>query len=349
MRYTARKLSLMNSIKTTAQNRIASVDIARVLACFTVMFLHLPQANYGNDTTQLRNLTLFLFGNTSYVFFVFAGYFAARNARWKKSAVNAAWCCATFFLWEWLSTIIDCCSGRCPEHYSWYSPFTVLIPTVPLSDIPLWFLRTLTFLLLLTPILSRFSRVLFPLLLICSLIPWQPEMFGAVPGFGDHVLSLGTFTAGCFLQSFSRERQQKFLQFTSLWLIVAYLAFQSACYALGGFMLATPTTLCHYLASVWVFYLLARWVELHVPCAGKIAVSVTPAIFLVYCVHWPIFSLFRLPLHVPASALLLVLYMLAVFIACVLLLELLKRAPRPLLRLIAWYKMPPPERKPTQD
>ncbi len=335
------------------KNRIVAVDIARITAAMAVMVSHIYQE--FPDSGKLSEFASFLpnclFGWNSGIFLLLAGYFASRNLTWKKALTNAWWSFAPFILWNivmavvmyslgtlnldapWL-TYIGCNNFIC---YEWG-----ILPDAarhtPLNG-PLWFMRDLIFLFLLSPILFKWCRWILPALLVASFIPalsayFKHGMIGAVMS----PFSLTYFVVGCFLRSLSKEWQQKILNYCNLWIIIPWLM-------LMLWRFAYPEAMWMQLMCTWVFYQSMRWLELHLPLARSFALKFAPVTFLTFAGHMPLFGMLAsLPLSQTHAVLL---YPLIVFILMSLFFFALKRWARPLLHLVAHYKLRPDDIKPT--
>ncbi len=326
------------------KNRIAAVDITRLLAAFAIMTGHLTGLG-GTLTSDISWLPKIFFGHISAVFLVLAGYFAARNLDWPKALNNAWWSFAPFLLWNSICIGTEWALGTLPRGCTWYSLMgcnSWFIPQLAIDssltgwgglntpmNSPLWFMRDLTLLFLLSPLLNRASRWLFPAMLLLSCLPWCSAWFVQNPQSVLTPCSIACFTAGCFLRGLSREVQQKALHFCNIWLIIAWLAWSL-------WKWRVPESLPESLLAVCIFYQLARWLELHLPGARAFALRFAPVTFLTFATHWIVFP----HLILPGSNLPL-LYPLVTFVLMALFFSALKRWAHPLLHLVAHYKLRP--------
>ncbi len=327
------------------KDRIVAVDVLRVLLGLAVMFYHLGSwGNMGGWLTPLVAGWLHGFvGSASAAFFLLAGYFACRNISWKKVLDNAFWCFAPFVLWNTVNIATVAWQGGLPQGATWYSLYGLddffcgLISLregncAPLNG-PLWFMRDLTLLFLLSPILWRCARWLFPVLLLCSFVPAWAEFFTQA-GY-VYVLSpfsLALFTAGCFLRHLGEGAQQHLLRWYSLLYIAGFILFNAALQFFRG--VGSGNFLVVQLAAFWALYQVARWAELHVPRVREGALFFAPVTFLSFAVHhivWPYLP-FQGTDWVLVSPLLLFGLLTLFFLA-------LKRRARPLLHLVAHYKL----------
>ncbi len=337
------------------KDRIVAVDVLRVLLGLSVMVYHL--ASWGNMggglTPWVAEAVPSLVGSASATFFLLAGYFACRNISWQKALSNSFWCFAPFVLWNTLNIVVVACWGALPPGATWYSLFGVddvfcgLLSLregncAPLNG-PLWFMRELTLLFLLSPILFRCARWLFPLLLLLSFLPGASLYFtSAAYIYTLSPFSLALFTAGCFLRHLGEARQRWMLEFYSPWYVVAFF---SAMVALQGFCELGPRNcFALQLLAFWALYQLARWLELRVPPVRRLALALAPVTFLTFATHhivWP-----YLPFQGTDAVLLcpfLLLGVLTLFFLA------LKRWARPLLHLVAHYKLRADDVKPQKE
>ncbi len=334
------------------KNRIVAVDITRLMAAFAIMLGHL--AGQGSEfVTDVSFIPKILFGHISGVFLVLAGYFASRNLTWGKALDNAWWSFAPFMLWNTICIGVEYAMGTLPAGCTWYSLLgcnSWFVPQIAIDpaltgwaglntpmDSPLWFMRDLTLLFLVAPLLSKSARWLFPLLLFLSFLPWCATWFTQNPQSAFTPSSIAYFTAGCFLRTFSKDKQLKALEFCNVWLILAYLAW-------AVWRWRVPETLPETLLGVWVFYQMARWLELHSAWVARIGLRYAPVTFLTFATHWIAFPHLQLyGSNIP------LLYPLVTFVLMALFFFALKRWARPLLHLVAHYKLRPDDLKPTKE
>ncbi len=328
-----------------SKNRIVAVDITRLMAAFAIMTGHL--SGHGGELTNIISfIPKIFFGHISGIFLVLAGYFAARNLTWSKALDNAWWSFAPFMLWNTICIGVEWALGTLPQGATWYSLIgcnSWFVPQIAINpditgwgglntpmDSPLWFMRDLTLLFLIAPLLNKGARWLFPAMLLLSCLPWCASWFSQNPQSVLAPSSIAYFTAGCFLRGLSKDFQQKALRYCNVWIIAAY-----AGWALWKW--SVPETLPETLFAAWVFYQVARWMELHLPYAREFALRFAPVTFLTFATHWIFFNHIITPgndvvqLLLPAATFAL---MAAFFFA-------MKRRARPLLHLVAHYKLRP--------
>ncbi len=337
------------------KNRIVAVDIVRLLAAFAVMLGHLrAEFPITGDAALPKLVAGFLpgsFGMPSALFFVLAGFFACRNNSWKKALDNAWWCFAPYVLWNAIAwgvlLIRSAHAGSFADIFGFW-PF--FLPSEAwgttyhgaLPNAPLWFMRDLIFLFLLSPIIGRYARYIFPALVVISVIPECAAYFSH-----DHAIgicmspySMSFFAAGCFLASFSKDKRDVFLAYHSVTLLAAYLVIRLIIIkVLHWDMSAFLGNLC----SVWMLYLLSRCVEVYIPRATPLALKYAPITFLTFAFHGIIYPLFTFrdsytPLLLPVFVFIL---MTAFFFS-------MKRWCRPLLHLVAHYKLRPDDFAPNE-
>ncbi len=327
------------------KDRIVAVDVLRVLLGLSVMFYHL--ASWGNKGGTLTALVAeqvhSVVGSAGAAFFLLAGYFACRNISWRKALNNSFWCFAPFVLWNTVNIVVLAVQGSLPAGATWYSlyglddffcgAFSLREGfSAPLNG-PLWFMRDLTLLFLLSPILFRWARWLFPLLLLLSFVPACAGLFTqAAYVYVLSPFSLALFTAGCLLRHPGEGVQQKMLRFYSPWYLVAFGVLSVVLQLLWG--MGSGDCLLFQLAAFWALYQFSRWAEQSVPYVRELALSLAPVTFLTFATHhilWP-----YLPFQGTDWVLLCPLLL---FGLLTLVFEAMKRWARPLLHLVAHYKL----------
>ncbi len=358
-----------------SKNRIVAVDIARILTAMVVMTGHLWDL-VGNDASGRICQHFFTavgtsFGSPSVIFLFLAGYFACRNITWKKALDNAWWSFAPFVLWNGIAIAVELGWGSLANGHTWYTLFgfnKFIIPdwelvhptgdggyrgiVVPVN-MPLWFMRDLTFLFLLSPILSKCAKYLFPAMVLASLVPSLAPYFDH--SCNECLLSpyaLAFFTAGCAMRSLRKETQTAFLHYYSPWVIALVLglfwgrwgiSFGVAIGRLPESFLGVPEVpnLIGYLLRSWILYQFARWIEVKIPLATPIALKFAPVTFLTFASHVILYRF--LPLNGTPWVLI---YPPCIFAIMAVFFFALKRWCRPLLHLVAHYKLRPDDLEP---
>ncbi len=336
---------MMGTQLQQTKERIVAVDALRVLLGLAVMVYHLGSwGNMGGALTPWVAEVLHGFvGSASAAFFLLAGYFACRRISWRKALDNSFWCLAPFLLWNSVNIATVAWQSGLPEGATWFSLYGVddffcgcfsLREgfCAPLNG-PLWFMRDLTLLFLLSPLLWRCARWLFPVLLLCSLVPaWAGLFTQSAYVYVLSPFSLSLFTAGCFLRHLSEGTQRRMLEGCSLWYVALFAAGNAVLQ--GVFGLGSGCCLVLQLLAFWALYQMCRWAELHVPYVRQGALFLAPVTFLTFATHhivWPF-----LPFQGSDVVLLCPLLLLGVLTLAFL---LMKRWARPLLHLVAHYKL----------
>ncbi len=339
-----RRMESVGQLRHT-RDRIVAVDVLRVLLGLSVMVYHLSSwGNMGGVLTPVVASFIHGFvGSASAAFFLLAGYFACRNISWKKALDNSFWCFAPFVLWNGVNIALLAAQGALPVGSTWYSLFGVDDifcgafslregNCAPLNG-PLWFMRDLTLLFLLSPLLYRAARWLFPLLLALSFVPvWAPLFTQAAYVYTLSPFSLALFTAGCFLRHLSEGWQQNMLAFCSPWYMLGFVGVNLCLRWAWG--VGSGHCLLFQLLAFWALYQFARWVELHSVQARRLALALAPVTFLTFATHhilWP-----YLPFRGTDWVLL---CPFALFALLTLAFRVMKRWARPLLHLVAHYKL----------
>ena len=348
------------------KNRIVAVDILRILAALCVMYLHLSAVMEPGLQRYCFAILQFIFGYSSPAFFVLAGYFACRNISWKKALYNAWWCFAPFILWNFLTIYI--LGGYEFNGTFWENTGTFLgikcFLIQHLGDwqlgqqagppnLPLWFMRDLIFLFLASPLLYKWARFLFPALILLSICPVISNYFmhNSLVTFSPYAITY--FTAGCFLRRLPKPAQQKALAYCSPRLLFFFLTAKLTCWLITVLDPALDTlkltqisdSMIPSLICTWMLYQLARYIELKAPRLTPLALKLAPVTFLTFAGHVIIFALKgRSPLA--DSLLFTAILPIITFGIMAALFFTLKRWCRPLLHLVAHYKLRPDDYPP---
>ena len=225
------------------------------------------------------------------------------------------------------------------------------------SDNALWFMRDLTLLFLLSPLLCRLARYLLPLLLMMSLMPAFTAAFRPDFNLFFSPYAVALFCFGCALGSTRDDVRRAMLRFCSLPLVLLYLAVTAAGVYFGIDILGkegadvTSKPLIVSLISFCVFYQLARYLELHLPALARFALAYAPVTFLTFATHSLIY-MFAIPDDWATSEGFLLCLPLLIFALQALLFALLKprlvrsSAGRFALHLFAHYKARPDDLEP---
>ncbi len=342
------------------KNRIVAVDIVRVMAAMLVMYEHLGKM--GGPITGRLTLYSMILSALSPLFFVLAGFFACRNITWKKSLNNAWWTLAPFVLWNLLTILYLACTSTLPAHYNFFTLFGIqsffstewtLFPEFsgrifPVNG-PLWFMRDLFFLFLLSPILAKWARVVFP---VCLFISFFPQVESYPLGQTLSLVSLTSFTAGCMLQTFSKEKQRQALSFYSPVFIIVYTLVMTIDFQYLKLTGSEQFHVIKTLLGLWVYYQVARWIEVRVPWATPFALKFAPVTFLTFAAHEILYRAFSSTCkNIDADFLpsdLTLLLPIACFALMSVFFFALKRWCPGLLHLVAHYKLRPDDMKPEQ-
>ncbi len=344
------------------KNRIVAVDIARLMAAFLVMFEHLSS---GGFIVQHRYAVQAVLANANPLFFVLAGFFACRNITWKKALNNSWWSLAPFLLWNAIAILFYGLLDELPEKFNIltlhgiqtiFIDGWVLFPELGNSACPvngpLWFMRDLVVLFLLSPILVKWAKYVFPACILLSFIPDFSLQF--TNSSQDHLVAphaLAFFSAGCLLQTLDKERQKKILTFYSPALIIGYTAFMTLDWLYFRTITASPQCdLCQSLMGIWIMYQIARWIEVRIPAATPFALKFAPVTFLTFAAHIMLIrigipAVWHIHHNLPYTDMLL-LIPLAIFSICAAFFFALKRWCPCLLHLVAHYKLRPDDIRP---
>lgn len=323
-----------------------------------VMWMHMGYLMRDTPYYVLFQLPGYLFFTPSSVFFVLAGYFVCRDITWKKALYNAWWCFAPFVLWGVIHLTVT--EGF---HSTWlYYCVRItginnlcgwqLFGNVPMGPAngPLWFMRDLCLLFLVSPIIYKYAKVLFLILVMLSLSPLTSAYFHHDDQVTCSIYSISYFTAGCFLRTLTKEHQKKLLEYCSPFLLSLYILCRlipgTVDYIQNGTIpdssdssLVSSSYVTFLVASV-MLYQLARLIELKLPWFTPIALKLAPVTFLTFAAHFTIMS-FLFEEESVHNVLFCAVLPFIIFFVMFLCFLFFKRWCRPLLHLVAHYKLRP--------
>ncbi len=287
------------------KNRIVAVDIVRLLAATLVMYEHLCYQIGGEWTAVIVREIPRSFCIVSPMFFVLAGYFACRNLTWKKALNNSWWSLAPFLLWNTLCILalnpdlfkqsVDKLFGLYGMQNFFFNSWAIFPNPIPRSmpiNEPLWFMRDLIFLFLLSPFLMRGAKIIFPLCIIGWMIPQLTPYF--TKSCACSLASVTYFTGGCFLRALSKDFQKKALTFYSPIICIAFLTFTIADSLYLHWLLGNiQWHLIKNFLGMWVLYQIARMIEVKLPWLTPYALKLAPVTFLTFAAHAIVYCYFR--------------------------------------------------------
>lgn len=334
------------------KDRIVAVDLLRLMAAFFVMYRNIYAMGVLEPGGMMlaRQFTSLLVLPVP-VFFLFAGFFACRNITWKKALNNAWWAFAPYMLWNGITLLLcylykpELLEGRGFCDLFGFGDLACLgggmhwIGSMPVN-IAMWFMRDLIFLFLLSPILAKLAKYLFPAFLFFSIIPITSKY---MISDSEVFMSWGTvafFSFGCYLSNFSKETKHRIMTYTSPRWLVIYLVVTMIVFYLNTFLKVLPfadgRNFVHNLIAICLLYQFGRWVEVRFPRVREFAVKFAPVTFLTFACH-NIFYIF-LPTQVYGTYIVALVPVLC-FVFCSIFFFTLKRWCRPLLHLVAHYKL----------
>lgn len=337
------------SLRQHSKDRIVAVDLVRIMAAMLVMYAHLGEYIVEGSFGCINDFLSYF----SALFFVLAGYFACRNITWRKAFYNSFWRFAPYMLWVLIALACRICEKYClhQELFSpdipWYS--YIDCTAIFINDwrfegvhhpvnVPLWFMRDLIFLFLLSPLLNRCSHWLFPVILLLSLSPQLGDLFS----HRQHVAvlspySIAFFSVGCWLRRMDKGFQHNLLTYCNGWFLLTYPLLWYVLYRWGHLL---PTqSFVYQLYVYWMLYQLARWIELHIPHASRVALTLAPVTFLTFATHFMAWVAVAHLVHPSQSSGWLLLLPVVWFGVLALFFFAMKRWARPLLHLVAHYKL----------
>lgn len=341
------------------KNRIVAVDLVRILAAICVMYEHLfpPDVDHMKVLRLVRIMPVGIFGHMSGIFFILAGFFACRNITWKKALNNTWWCLAPFLLWNTACIALAYYANPADisqrSLLSLYGVTSFILPQWTLTgespadpvNYPLWFMRDLVLLFLLSPILCKIAKYLFPVLLFMSFTPLCEVYFRNAHNVLLSPYSVCLFMFGCLLSDLNKDLKMKALRYSNPYIIMAYvcvtaltLYFSIFWYSDASDLHSKPLIVS--LIGSCMLYQIARFLELKSSVISKLALKFAPVTFLTFAAHIIIYNYIAPKAFLDCEVFWLLLPPL-VFVLMSLFFFALKKWARPLLHLVAHYKLRP--------
>ena len=291
-----------------AGQRIEWIDFCRVYTAFFVIVRHCDR-HYGFPAYVID---LFNYRSLIFFFFLMAGYFthAARPGQWLDWARTRRllppylfWTLISLLALQPLMHLEQVCRGD----WSWLTPLMALKEAGlhswcywDYSNVPLWFLRTLLLLALVSPLLQRLkTKPLLCLVLICFaasdvLCESDPETAAHYKRRGviwlpfrlyESVLALGFYAGGLLLRRYVNAEQLTTLVRSYAWLpVLGALALLPAVYYWGFYPPVQSSSLV--LLGVATTLSIGCLCERYLPRFCHFVAQWGPAAFFVYVTHY---------------------------------------------------------------
>ena len=179
------------------KKRMQWLDVSRVLCMQLIIYMHFPPQGWGKLTAQL-----FIASGVPFYLF-WAGYFCAGNIAWKKIFSRCSLFFCVYFIWESLAWFLSWHDNAGASFWGLGQVFVVqtggghAIPYIG----PLWFIRDLFILTLLTPMILKIRIIMIPLIFL-----FMSYQSLSMPHEPDTVVSIGTcliYMIGCYLRRYN--------------------------------------------------------------------------------------------------------------------------------------------------
>ncbi len=267
----------------TNQKRVVWLEVSRVLATFLVVWEHMPYP-YGIHFGKFA----FLRGSVPFFFFV-AGLLSMRKGVVKGQWFNwsrAVFLLVPFVIWEVVAMANALFLGK----EIWSFPHSLVVLTC--INKPLWFMRDLILLSLVTPLLLRFHSKLIALAVAIMAFDYSfgPDNRLLPSTWGIYILGLG-------LNRYDLDGFRKFLDKNGIYIIgltftlaagfilkgrdqmpvsELFHIFHGACFGVFGLILGAMSIMS---AGVLI--------EKYLPSVASRIAPIGISSFLIYAVHWP--------------------------------------------------------------
>ncbi len=302
----AEVVSVASAPEKPVKKRYEWIDNARVVAAFFIMYRHWPlkldfqgpvSAHQFEDAVAAATYD----GRVPF-FLILAGYFLSRNITWKKAWDRFIWLLIPFYLWN---AIYYCYEQQDVLAFLHVNPlkllgvYNIFIPQLVIAEcgartpliVPSWFLRDILFLTLLTPILVKFKKLLFWVLLLMLVCPGLEQIEHSI-----NMLSPETcffYCLGILLVRFRIDDIYPLLPVKRFPVLI--IAFLLGCIAnavftrVNGSSVHTPFIAMLFGALMFAFS--GVLIEKCLPRVSRYIAPWGPASFLVFMLHWPIFDI----------------------------------------------------------
>ncbi len=297
-------------MRSEQSKRFQWIDNARVIAALLIMFLHIGPFLFLHkpiDSNAVYSIVdCSVYAGRIPFFLILAGYFLARNVTWRKAWSRFLWLFIPYVIWN---TAVYIIYSRCGIEMNEYSGILGIgsffkaewgISSTPLAWpvlTPTWFLRDIMLLSLLTPILKKIRFALLPALLLCLYLmdlPPRPDPYVTLS-----VITCIFYTLGVCLSHIRPENSYR-LWNPMLTPLILLAAVTGIAIGLKNTLISGNT----WFTAPWRFGLLSQLlgvliiayagilIEKHAPrLSAKLAVC-APACFLIFVLHYPIYTIF---------------------------------------------------------
>ena len=315
----------MNEKETEAappvKKRYEWIDNARIVAALLIVYAHMPfyfDFPHVNNEAAMNLVKLTTYHGRVPFFLILAGYFLARRITWHKAFDRALWLLIPFAAWNLLWYVflhlhqpmfqhpLDDVCGILGIGTIFTDNISILgqparMPIIIVS----WFLRDIIVLSLLTPIIARFKKVIFILLVVLTAYNMGSWQSSPAP---MSLLSLGTcyyYLLGVCLVDFRIDDAYRIFnkRFTPF-VIAGFLA--GVAVSLSPALQAMVPPMVTFTGRLFGALMIAHCgvlIENHLPRVSKWLAPCGPACFLVFMIHMPFLLTFRnwIPLWIQES------------------------------------------------
>lgn len=287
------------------KKRYEWIDNARIVAAFLIMYVHFSLiTDYDAPYTKNNLFALFLTTtlNARVPFFlILAGYFLSRNITWKKAFDRFLWLLIPFLVWNLIYFIL--LKGELPltvDDFSCligikyvFSNKVCIHETFACSPIigPSWFLRDIMLMSLLTPVLIRFKKYLFPFLLVLASgtnISTQSAADILFAPANVMFYLLGVALSDFKISDIYRIFNKSFIKYGVAGILFA--VYNSVRYP-GHWL---QFTFCGTVFGALLIGYSGYLIERYLPTLSKHLAPCAPVCFLVFMLHMPVFTFLKM-------------------------------------------------------
>lgn len=279
------------------------LDVSRVLCMQLIIYIHFPPHGWEKFPAQI-----FIAAGVPFYLF-WAGYFCAGDVTWRKILKRCFLFVCVFFIWESVAWILNWHNYQ--DTSFWGMGQYIVSQTgggkaVPYIG-PLWFIRDLIILTLLTPLILRLKLIILPLILF--FLSYQQLSFPHEP---DTIISVGTcliYIMGCYARRYNVARYIEEIKTSYLLLFLSVTGGLATIVAIKNNLLSGESwasqiwqpTLFGYLCGTALICYLGVLVMRFSSKTGKYLSSHAPAMLFVLILHIPLGAMLNIQFWLPGA------------------------------------------------
>lgn len=285
------------------KKRMQWLDVSRVVCMLLIVFMHFQPVGWEKFPAQL-----FIASGVPFYLF-WSGYFCAGNTSWKKIFHRSFLFLCVYIIWEILAWLAG-------WHYNSEASFfgigQYIVPQTPGGGAlpyiaPLWFIRDLIILTLLTPFIVKLRVVVIPCILV-----FMSYQSLSIPHEPVTVISVGTcliYIIGCYARNYKiakllSEQKSRHL---AIFFFIAFILTTSI--AIKNNIISGDSwgascwkpTLFGYLCGTALISTFGILCMRYLPYIGERIAKLAPAMLFVLILHMPLGDMLNIRFWLPGA------------------------------------------------